>query len=139
MPALATITIDVLSRESGIDVDTIRTYERLGLVPKPSRVAGNLLLYRTDDITGVVFVQRALGLGFAPQAVRELMRLSGRSTSCAEILSLAKGHLADIKRRIAELRTMERALTPLVAGCTPDVPLQDCPIIQALAPSPKRE
>ena len=139
MPALATITLDVLSRQSGIDVDTIHSYERMGLVPKPCRVAGNLLLYRTDDISGVVFVQRALGLGFSPQAVRELLRLSGQgSASCVEVHSLARRHLADIKRRIVELKTMERALAPLVANCAPELPREHCPIIQALAPSPRR-
>jgi MerR family mercuric resistance operon transcriptional regulator len=140
MAALATITIDVLSAESGIDIETIRAYERMGLVGKPRRVAGNLLLYRTDDINGVIFAQRALGLGFSPQAVRELLRLADRgSNSCAEVHRLAHRHLGDIKRRIAELKAMEKALTPLVAGCSQEQPLAECPIIQALGPSPRRE
>ena len=71
MPALATITIDVLSRQSGIDIGTIHSYERMGLVPKPRRIAGNLLLYSIDVVSIAVFVQRALGLGFSPQAVRD--------------------------------------------------------------------
>jgi MerR family mercuric resistance operon transcriptional regulator len=140
MAALATITIDVLSRESGIDTETIRAYERLGLVGKPRRVAGNLLLYRTDDINGAIFAQRALGLGFSPQAVRELLRLADRaSSSCAEVHRLAHRHLTDIKRRITELKTMEKALAPLLAGCTAEQALAECPIIQALVPSPRRE
>ena len=140
MPALATITIDVLSRESGLDIETIQTYERMGLVPKPRRVAGNLLLYSTDDVSVVVFVQRALALGFSPQAVRDLLRLSnGRPNGCAEVHALAQQHLKDIKRRISELRTMEKALTPLVACCDSDLAKDDCPILQALGHPAKRD
>lgn len=134
MPALATITIDVLSRGSGIDIATIHAYQRLGLVPKPRRVGGNLLLYSTDDVTVVVFVQRALALGFSPQAVRDLLRLAnGRPNGCSEVHALAQEHLKDIKRRISELQSMEKALAPLVAHCGPDRPVEDCPILQALA------
>ena len=138
MPALASITIDVLSRASGVDVDTIRAYESMGLAPKPRRVAGNLLLYSTDDISVLRFTQRALQLGFTPQAVRELLRLANsRAGDCTSVHALAERHLTDIKRRISELRNMERALAPLVAGCSPDRPLDDCPILQALANSPR--
>jgi MerR family mercuric resistance operon transcriptional regulator len=140
MPALATITIDVLSQQSGIDIATLHSYERLGLVPKPRRIAGNLLLYSTDVVSGAVFVQRALGLGFSPQAVRELLRLAGGgSKGCADVHALAQRHLQDVKRRIAELRSMEKALTPLVACCAPELSTEDCPIVQALAHSPKRD
>ena len=140
MPALATITIDVLSRESGIDISTIRSYERMGLVPKARRIAGNLLLYSTDDVSVVRFVQRALELGFAPQAVRDLLRLAnGRPNGCAEVHALARSHLQDIKRRISQLRSMEKALAPLVASCSPEIPADDCPILQALVQPPKRE
>jgi MerR family mercuric resistance operon transcriptional regulator len=138
MPALATITIDVLSRQSGIDVATIHSFERMGLLPKPHRIAGNLLLYSTDAVSAVVFVQRALGLGFAPQAVRDLLRLaSNGSKGCADVHALARRHLQDVKRRIVELRNMEKALAPLVASCSPNIPTEDCPILQALVQSPK--
>jgi MerR family mercuric resistance operon transcriptional regulator len=140
MPALAKITIDVLSEQSGIDIATIHSYERLGLVPKPRRIAGNLLLYSTDVVSVAMFVQRALGLGFAPQAVRELQRLAnGGPTRCGDIHALAQHHLQDVKRRIAELRSMEKALAPLVACCTPELPAEECPILQALAHSPKHD
>ena len=140
MAALATITIDVLSRESGIDVDTIRAFERMGLLPKPRRVANNLLLYSTDDVGVAMFAQKALALGFSPQAVRELLRLANaRASNCADIHALAQRHLKGIRRRIAELRSMEKALAPLVACCSPDLPIRDCPILQALAEPSNRE
>ena len=139
MPALATITIDVLSRETGIDIANIRLYQRIGLVPKPRRIAGNLLLHSTDDVSVVVFVQRALGLGFSPQAVRDLLRLANaRQCDCAEVHALAREHLRDIKRRLTELRSMEKALAPLVAGC-PDLADEDCPMLQALGQPQKRD
>jgi MerR family mercuric resistance operon transcriptional regulator len=140
MPALATITIDVLSQQSGIDIATIHSYERLGLVPRPRRIAGNLLLYSVDVVSVAVFVQRALGLGFSPQAVRDLLRLANATaTGCADIHALAQRHLEDVKRRIAELKSMEEALTPLVACCSPDLPTEDCPVLQALAHSSRRD
>jgi MerR family mercuric resistance operon transcriptional regulator len=137
MPSLATITIDVVSRETGIDIATIRSYQGLGLVPKPRRIAGSLLLYSTDDVSVVVFVHRALGLGFSLQAVRDLLRMAnGRPGDCAEVHALAREHLRDIKRRLTELRSMEKALAPLVARCSPNLPVEDCPILQALAHRP---
>jgi MerR family mercuric resistance operon transcriptional regulator len=110
----------------------------LGLVPKPRRIAGNLLLYSTDVVTVAVFVQRALGLGFSPEAVRDLLRLAnGGPKGCADVHTLARRHLQDVKRRIVELRNMEKALAPLVASCSPDIATEDCPILQALAHPPK--
>lgn len=133
MPALATITIDVLSDRSGVDGATIRSYERQGLIPKPRKLAGIPTLYRLDDIDTVRFVRRALGLGFPPQAVRELTSLAGRpGATCIEVYDLARRHLDDIERRIAELEQLKQALEPVVESCPRQASIDGCTILGAL-------
>src|SRR5262249_56644441 len=111
-------------------------YQRLGLVPKPQRVANELLLYRTDDIERVVFIRRAIALGFSVEAVRELLGLAGKKPkACADVHAIASRHLADIRRRRAELAQMERALVPLVESCPRRGGLAACPLPRS--PSPR--
>jgi DNA-binding transcriptional MerR regulator len=134
MPALATITLDVLAAKSGVDTATLLSYQRLGLVPKPQRVANELLLYRTDDVERVVFIRRAIALGFSVEAVRELLGLAGKKPkACADVHEIASRHLADIRRRRAELAQMERALAPLVDSCPRRGGLAACPIMSSLS------
>jgi MerR family mercuric resistance operon transcriptional regulator len=134
MPALATITVGVLSEKSGVDIKTIHAYQRLGLVPRPRRVAGHLLLYRIEDIGRLIFIRRALELGFSLDAVRELLGLARtKPKGCADIHEIAGRHLADLRRRIADLARMEEALAPLVESCPRQGGLAACPVINTLA------
>jgi len=144
MPALATITIDVLAKKSGVDIETIHAYQRSGLVPKPQRVPNDLLLYRTDDIERLVFIRRAIGLGFSVEAVRELLGLASKKLkACADVHEIASRHLADIRRRMTELARMESALAPLVESCPRHGGLDACPILNSLShpdiPTPARQ
>ena len=137
MPALATITAGVLAEKSNTDIDVIRSYQRLGLLPRPSRVGGGLLLYRREDIDRVLFVRRALSLGFSHDVVRELLALAGkRSKKCGDVYAIAQRHLEDIRSRIADLMRMEQALAPLLDDCQPETSVTDCPILRALAARP---
>lgn len=141
MPALATIALEALSEKSGVDVKTIRAYERQGLLPKPRRVAGNILLYRTDDIERLTFIQHALALGFSLEAVRDLLGLPDRKPpGCADIHQIADRHLTDLRRRIAELTHMESVLAPLVESCPRHGGPAGCPIVATFshpnAPAP---
>jgi MerR family mercuric resistance operon transcriptional regulator len=100
MPGLATITVGVLSDKSGVDADTIRIYQRLGLLPKPRTVAGNLLLYRVEDIDRLIFIRRARDLGFSFEAITEMLELAQkRQKNCAQIHEVADRHLADIQHQ----------------------------------------
>lgn len=134
MPALATIGIDVLAERSGLDAETIHDYERQGLIPRPRKVAGIPPLYRTDDVDKLRFINRALGLGFTPRAVRELLRLEANpSADCGDVYVLAQRHLADVDRRIAELTEIRRSLAPLVESCPrEDTAIGDCPILRGM-------
>ena len=134
MPALATITIEVLAERSGFDAQTILVYQRQGLLPKPQRVAGGLLLYRVEDVERLGFIRRALELGFSVGAVRELLSFASRkSKPCTDVHDIASRHLADVRRRIAELMRLEHALAPLVESCAGGGEREACPILSSLA------
>jgi MerR family copper efflux transcriptional regulator len=141
MPALATITIEVLAERSGVDREAILAFQRQGLVPKPRRIAGGLLLYRTGDVERLVFIRRAVELGFTIDSVRELSGLADRKPKgCADVYDIASRHLRDVRRRITELERLESALAPLVESCTRQGGLETCPILSSLGqPGPRQE
>lgn len=130
----ASITIGELSRRTGCNVETVRYYERIGLMPSAPRTAGRYRLYGDADVRRLAFVRRARELGFTLTDVRTLLTLApGQSDGpCAQARVLAAAHLADVRRKIADLRAMERVLDDAVdrcaAGNTPN-----CPVIDALA------
>ena len=95
----------------------MRYYERIGLLPKPSR-RGTYRRYEAQDVERLAFVRRARELGFTLDEVRALLALAkGGQDACAEVRGIAAIHLADVRTRIADLRAMERALAQAVRGC----------------------
>ena len=135
------IAIGELSRQTGNNIETIRYYERIGLVPAPPR-QGRYRSYGPEDIGRLRFVWRARRLGFTLDEVRALLRLAkGGRTSCRAVRSLEADHLADVKAKITDLRRMERVLADAVRACdTGKLPV--CPLIESLyaaAPSPEHK
>lgn len=134
MTHVGELQIGELSRRSGCNIETIRYYERIGVLPRPPRSASRYRLYGRDDVNRLTFVRRARELGFSLDEVRALLALSadqGRET-CVEVRELAVGHLADVRAKIADLRAMERALTDAVRRCDTGEPA-GCPLIDALS------
>ena len=125
------IAIGELSRQTGNNIETIRYYERIGLVPAPPR-QGRYRSYDVEDVGRLRFVWRARRLGFTLDEVRALLRLAkGGQTSCSAARSLAAAHLADVKAKIADLRRMERVLAGAVQACDAgNLPV--CPLIESL-------
>jgi MerR family mercuric resistance operon transcriptional regulator len=126
--------IGELSRRAGCNIETIRYYERVGLLPRPSRSASRYRLYDSDDVSRLTFVRRARELGFTLDEVRALLALSvdqGKDT-CAEVRQVAAAHLADVRAKIADLRAMERVLGDAVRRCDAGE-LSGCPVIDALS------
>jgi MerR family mercuric resistance operon transcriptional regulator len=113
--------------------ETIRYYERIGLLPSPDR-RGRYRRYGPHDVKRLMFVRRARELGFTLEEVRALLNLSetdGTST-CNEVREISAAHLADVRRRIADLRAMERVLGSAIHQC--DAGQQPgCPLIEALS------
>lgn len=134
MPALAPITISGLADKTGIGVETIRNYERMGLIEKPRRGPGGYLLYRGEDAEILIFIRRATSLGFGLSAIRELIEISRPQSgaNCGAIYEIAVRQLAEIRLRIEELGRMEKALSELAATCPRDAALTECTILSTL-------
>jgi len=124
--------IGELSRQTGCNIETIRYYERIGLLPAPPR-RGRYRSYGSEDIARLGFVRRARELGFTLDEVRALLGLAaGGHASCADARDLAARHLKDVRARIADLRRMERALADTVRACEAGND-KGCPLIAALS------
>jgi DNA-binding transcriptional MerR regulator/uncharacterized membrane protein HdeD (DUF308 family) len=133
MTPSAGIQIGELSKRTGCNIETIRYYERIGLLPVAARSAGRYRIYDAGKIRRLAFIRRAQELGFPLDAVRALLALSDEgSAACAEARQLATSHLAEVRAKIADLRSMERVLADAVRRCaTGETP--GCPIIDALS------
>ena len=126
------ISIGALSRRTGVKIETIRYYERIGLMRKPARSGGGYRLYSRDEAKRLAFMRRARELGFTLDEVRALLRLAeDRRRSCGEARDLAAAHLDDVRSKLADLRKMERVLKTMIARCA-DGKLPECPLIEAL-------
>ncbi len=131
--ARADATIGTAARRAGVNIETIRYYEREGVVPKPARAANGRRVYGEAEIGRLAFVRRARELGFTLGEVRALARLAAQpAAACSDVLSMTRGHLADVRRRIADLERLERALARLAAQCARGRP-RPCPVIEALS------
>lgn len=133
------LAIGVLSRRSGCSIETVRYYERIGLLPRPVRTAGGYRMYGEGTVRQLAFVLRARTLGFSLSEVRTLLGLAeGREPSCAAARDLAAAHLAEVRRKIDDLRRLGRILSDMVEACAKDR-LPDCPLIEALYCAPVAE
>ncbi len=126
------IPIGELSRQTGCNIETIRYYERAGLLPRPARSEGGHRMYGTTHVMRLGFVCRARALGFTLDEVRALLRLvDERGRPCAKARDLAARHLEDVRAKIVDLRHMELALERTIAHCA-DGTAPECPLIEAL-------
>jgi MerR family transcriptional regulator, mercuric resistance operon regulatory protein len=130
MPALAPATIAGLAQRAGVDVETIRSYERMGLLPKPRRRLGRSgdPAYHSEHLERLTFIRRATALGFSIAA-------TGGLRTCGDVYQVAERQLAELRRRIADLERMEAALAPLIASCPRAGAAHDCPLIITLSRS----
>ncbi len=132
IPRVAPLTRGTLSKRTGCNIETIRYYEQIGLMPAPPRSAGGHRLYGEEHLRRLTFVCRARELGFSLKEVRGLLGLvDGGEYSCAEVKALTLEHASDIHRKIIDLRKIERVLETMAAQCDEgEVPA--CPVIDAL-------
>ncbi|WP_298855673.1 MerR family transcriptional regulator [uncultured Ruegeria sp.] len=119
------------SRQSGIGIETIRYYEREGIVPKPERASNNRRMYATQDIGRLRFLKKCRDLGFPLADARTLLELSeGDSEDCQSVKDLAEHHVLNVREKIEELERLEAALTELTANC--DSGNVSCPMLSQL-------
>ena len=125
-------SIGALSERSGVNVETIRYYEKIGVMPLPARSAGGYRIYGHDHVRRLHFVRRGRELGFSLDELRGLLHLvDGHTYSCAEVHELTIRHLADIRQKIKDLRRLEKVMSDMAAQCSRDQ-VPQCPIIDAL-------
>jgi MerR family mercuric resistance operon transcriptional regulator len=127
----ASVAIGALSERSGVNIETIRYYERIGLVPKPPRSDGGHRLYGREDVQRLSFIGRSRELGFSIAQVRALLALADQG-SCAEVHDLTLQHIADVRHKVADLKKLERALVDLAKECRAGR-RRRCPIIDVLS------
>jgi MerR family mercuric resistance operon transcriptional regulator len=125
------LTIGVFAREAGVNVETIRFYQRKGLLPEPKKAFGSIRRYGETDVTRVRFVKSAQRLGFSLDEIAELLRLED-GTHCEEASSLAEHKLKDVREKQADLARMEVALSELVCACHVTKGNVACPLITSL-------
>lgn len=134
-----TFAIGALSRLTGVNIETIRYYERIGMLPAPPRTAGGRRVYGTVQLQTLAFIRRARELGFTLGEIRTLLALGGPAgASCGDVRAIAAKHLADIRAKIADLKKLERLLAQTIERCEGGT-APECPVLDILAaPSPSR-
>jgi len=128
------LTIGRVARAAGVGIDTIRYYEREGLLPEPERRLSGYRDYTPDAIAQLRFIRRAKELGFTLEEIRELLTLSAdRERGVRGVKQRAEARLAEIGRRISELKRVQRGLKNLIDACPGHGALESCPILDALS------
>ena len=126
-------TIASLAEAAGVGVETVRYYERRGLVAQPKRVAGSYRRYGADHVHRIRFIRRAQELGFHLEEIETLLKLED-GTDRRTIRRIADARLEEIRRRLEDLGRMERVLAHLLHECETHQGAPRCPIIAAIAP-----
>lgn len=124
-------TIGQAAAMSGVHIETIRYYERAGIVPKPIRQSNGRRLYDDVGVARLRFVRRCRDLGFPINAIRTLLDLSGDSTRpCENVKEIGERHLAEVRSRLSDLQQLEAALVDLLEACADGG--SDCPVLKQL-------
>ncbi len=129
MPSL---TIGQLAAAAGVNLETVRYYERIGLMPPPPRTAGGHRAYEQAHVRRLAFIRRARELGFNIGQIRALLALAEPSrASCAEVRDIARAHLEDVRGKLSDLAKLEGILAETVSRCSGDA-APACPVLDIL-------
>ena len=127
------LTIGQVARQAGVGVETVRFYERQGLLDEPARKESGYRQYARGVVARLRFIRRAKELGFSLKEIKELLALRvDPTTTCAEVRARAEAKVAAVEAKIQALRKIKRALRRLTAGCSGRGPVSECPILEAL-------
>ena len=131
---MSALTIGKLARATGTTVETIRYYEKSGLIAAPARTDGNYRSYRPEDLERLRFVRRTRDLGFSLDEVRALLDMAEqRDRDCRTVDELANRHLEEIDRKIADLTMLKRELSGVISSCAGGT-MAECRILEAFSP-----
>ena len=130
------MTIGQVANRAEVGVETVRYYERQGLIEEPPRKAGGYRQYSTEAVKRIFFIKRAKELGFSLKDIKELLTLRlDPSAKCEDVRRQGLGKIAQIEGKIDTLNRMKNALEKLTAVCSGQEPVSNCPILEALEPS----
>lgn len=133
MRATHGLSIGRVARASGVHLETIRYYERIGLIPAPGRTEGGHRAYEAPALRRLAFVRRARELGFAIDEIRALLDLAEPGhRACEEVRGVAEAHLKAVRAKIADLRRLETILASTIGRCGEDGPAPSCPVLELL-------
>jgi Hg(II)-responsive transcriptional regulator len=122
-----------LAAHAGVNIQTVRFYERRGILPKPERTSSGYRVYSPEAVRLIRFIKRAQELGFTLVEIEDLLRLRhNRRSSCAAVKSAGQAKMSSVEAKIASLKAMKRALAVLLASCERNDRDRECPILEAL-------
>lgn len=125
------LTVGLLARSAGVNVETIRFYQRKGLMPEPEKPYGSIRRYGAAELARVRFIKSAQRLGFSLEEVGELLKLED-GARCSEARQLAEQKLVDVRQKLSDLQRIESVLAGLVARCSAVRGRVNCPLIASL-------
>jgi len=127
------LTIGKLAEQAQVNVQTIRYYERRGLLREPDRTASNYRVFGRETLRRVRFIKRAQDLGFTLNEIKELLELRASPRSCCEdVRTRSEAKIRDIDAKVRALGAMRKALAKLVRACSGKGPVTECPILESL-------
>ena len=127
------LTIGEIAKAADVGIETVRFYEREGLIPEPARRQSGYRQYPPDTVRRLRFIRRAKDLGFTLKEIGELLDLRvDPQRNCADVRELAKAKMADVEAKMLELARIQAALTDLVRTCRGKGPTSECPILDSL-------
>ena len=136
-----TFTIGQLAKSANVNIETVRYYERRGLIPEPPRLhksdrgrwhGPGYRQYTDDYVKRIRFIKRAQELGFSLKEIQELLTLRGSAETSCDIKSFVQHKIADVDKKICSLQDIKDALGKLAAECDGNVPVRECPILEAM-------
>ena len=121
-----------MSRQTGVKIETIRYFEKIGMMPAPDRSEGGNRQYTGEHLQRLFFIKRCREIGFSQVEIKALLSMvDSKDVTCAEVHSITTEHIVDTRRKIQDLLKLEKALTQMANECSRgDIP--DCPIIETL-------
>jgi MerR family mercuric resistance operon transcriptional regulator len=130
-------TIGELARQANVHVETLRYYERRGLIPRPLRTVANYRVYSSENLRRVKFIKQAQGLGFSLKEIKKLLALRATPRArCADVRRYAAHKIEDIDGKIRSLARMRKTLEKLIAECSGDGPATQSSILESLDSQP---
>jgi len=134
MSAANKITMGVIATKTGCNVETVRYYEKINLMPEPARSQGGHRLYTEDHIKRLTFIRRCRDLGFSIEQVKKLLVFTDEPEhSCGEVRAMTLLHAKDIRKKIKDLTRLEKSLKSIMGKCEGEkLSVENCPIIDML-------